>query len=139
MLSKDEIKDYDLLSQALLERFLLTAEHFRQSFRSKKIESGETYSQYMSRLSGLLSKWTELSGTESTYSDLRSLILREQFLQQASPELAIFLKEREFDSLSSLTHAADLFQEAHEKDVKPKQNQEHKEFQPQNEIGRAHV
>src|SRR5260221_1932598 len=29
MLSKDEIKDYDLLSQALLKRFLLTAEHFR--------------------------------------------------------------------------------------------------------------
>src|SRR5260221_3106936 len=54
MLSKDEIKDYDLLSQALLKRFLLTAEHFRLSFRTKKIESGETYSQFMSRLSAHL-------------------------------------------------------------------------------------
>src|SRR5260221_4333440 len=132
MLSKDEIKDYDLFSQALLKRFLLTAEHFRQSFRTKKIETGETYSQFMSRLSGLFSKWTELSGTSSTYSDLRSLILREQFLQQESPELAIFLKEREFDSLLSLTHAADLFQEAHEKDVKTKPHQEPKKFQQQN-------
>src|SRR5260221_4266213 len=93
MLSKDEIKDYDLLSQALLKRFLLTAEHFRQSFRTKKIDTGETYSQFMSRLSGFFLKWTELSGTSSTYADLRSLILKEQFLQQASPELAIFLKD----------------------------------------------
>src|SRR5260221_7210481 len=52
ILSKDEIKDYDLLSQALLKRFLLTAEHFRQSFRTKKIDTGETYSQFMSRVSG---------------------------------------------------------------------------------------
>src|SRR5260221_9421884 len=129
MFSKDEIKDYDLLSQALLKRFLLTAEHFRQSFRTKKIDTGETYSQFMSRLSGFFLKWTELSGTSSTYADLRSLILKEQFLQQASPELAIFLKEREFDSLLSLTHAADLFQEAHEKDVKTKPHQEPKKFQ----------
>src|SRR5260221_3061315 len=50
MLSKDKVKDYDLLSQSLLKRFLLTAEHFRQSFRSKKIEPGETYSQYVSTL-----------------------------------------------------------------------------------------
>src|SRR5260221_86601 len=80
MRSKDEMQEYDLLSQALLKIFLLTAEHFRQSFRTKKIETGETYSQFMSRLSGLFSKWTELSGTSSTYSDLRSLILKEQFL-----------------------------------------------------------
>src|SRR5260221_11663553 len=86
----------------------------------------------MSRLSGLFSKWTELSGTSATYADLRSLMLKEQFLQQASPELAIFLKEREFDSLMSLTHAADLFQEANEKDVKTKPHQEPKKFQPQN-------
>src|SRR5260221_9305829 len=133
MLSAEEVKDYDLLSQALLKRFLLTAEHFRQSFRSKKIEAGETYSLYLSKLSGYLARWTELSGTESSFSDLRSLILKEQFLQQASPELAIFLKEREFDSLSSLTHAADLYQEAHENDAKPKPSQEHnKKFQQQN-------
>src|SRR5260221_5912621 len=85
MLSAEEVKDYDLLSQALLKRFLLTAEHFRQSFRSKKIEAGETYSLYLSKLTGYLARWTELSGTESSFSGLRSLILKEQFLQQASP------------------------------------------------------
>src|SRR5260221_12755320 len=133
MLSAEEVKDYDLLSQALLKRFLLTAEHFRQSFRSKKIEAGETYSLYLSKLTGYLARWIDLSGTESSFPGLRSLILKEQFLQQASPEHAIFLKEREFDSLTSLTHAADLFQEAHEKDAKSKQNQEsNKKFQQQN-------
>src|SRR5260221_4245266 len=133
MLSAEEVKDYDLLSQALLKRFLLTAEHFRQSFRSKKIEAGETYSLYLSKLTGYLARWIDLSGTESSFPGLRSLILKEQFLQQASPELAIFLKEREFDSLTSLTHAADLYQEAHEKDTKHKPNQEsNKKFQHQN-------
>src|SRR5260221_4565520 len=124
ILSAEEVKDYDLLSQALLKRFLLTAEHFRQSFRSKKIEAGETYSLYLSKLTGYLTRWIDLSGTESSFPGLRSLILKEQFLQQASPELATFLKEREFDSLTSLTHAADLYQEAHEKDTKHKPNQE---------------
>src|SRR5260221_5072470 len=85
MLSADEVKDYDLLSQALLKRFLLTAEHFRQSFRSKKIEAGETYSLYLSKLTGYLTRWIDLSGTESSFPGLRSLILKEQFLQQASP------------------------------------------------------
>src|SRR5260221_152788 len=133
MLSAEEVKDYDLLSQALLKRFLLTAEHFRQSFRSKKIEAGETYSLYLSKLTGYLARWIDLSGTESSFPGLRSLILKEQFLQQASPELATFLKEREFDSLTSLTHAADLYQEAHEKDTKHKPNQEsNKKFQHQN-------
>src|SRR5260221_4969731 len=85
MLSAEEVKDYDLLSQALLKRFLLTAEHFRQSFRSKKIEAGETYSLYLSKLTGYLTRWIDLSGTESSFPGLRSLILKEQFLQQASP------------------------------------------------------
>src|SRR6266536_997537 len=123
MLNKDEVKDYDILSKALLKRFLLTAEHFRQSFRSQKIKAGETYSQYMTRLSGLLSRWTELSHTEDTVASWRSLFLREQFMNQATPELSIFLKVREFDSLADLTHAADLYQEAHENQTKPKNNQ----------------
>src|SRR6266536_3527295 len=80
VLNKDEVKDYDILSKALLKRFLLTAEHFRQSFRSQKIKAGETYSQYMTRLSGLLSRWTELSHTEDTVASWRSLFLREQFM-----------------------------------------------------------
>ena len=49
-LPADQIGDYDVLRNALLIRYDLTAEGYRRKFRSQKKEKGETYTQFASRL-----------------------------------------------------------------------------------------
>src|SRR5260370_33748988 len=51
---------------------------------------------------------------------LQSLLLKQQFHNQTSENLTIFLKERQPDPLQALTHMADLYQEAHINENKTK-------------------
>ena len=93
-LSSEEATDYDKSSDALLKRYQLTEEGFRQKFRSSKQEIGETAGQFVVKMSNYLSRWMELVKVKENYAGLRDLILREQFLTVSNRNLVLFLKER---------------------------------------------
>lgn len=61
-LSERESKNYDVLKSALLKSYDLNADGFRRKFGHSKLDSGETYSQLLERLSGYLKLWIDLSG-----------------------------------------------------------------------------
>jgi len=46
----EQASDYDQLMDALLERYQLSADGFKKRFRSAKPETGETLSQFLTRI-----------------------------------------------------------------------------------------
>ncbi|KAJ8048329.1 hypothetical protein HOLleu_00598 [Holothuria leucospilota] len=55
---------YSRLSEALLKPYVLNANGFCRKFRNSKLDSDETYSQFIGKLSGYLKRWIDLSGVE---------------------------------------------------------------------------
>ena len=88
----EQSTDYDMLKTALLLKYELTEEGFRVRFRSSKLDSNETYTQFITRIEGYLGRWVELSGSGESYDSLVDLILREQLLNVCSRELNFFSK-----------------------------------------------
>ena len=112
-LAPSDACNYDILRDALLKRYQLTEEGFRQKFRNSRQEVGETCSQFMVRLDSYLSRWMELGNVKETYEALRDLFLREQFLAVSNKNLVIFLKERQIKTAGELATFADQYMEAH--------------------------
>lgn len=116
-LPADKALLYDELKTALLKRFNLTEDAFRNKFRSSCPEYGETFSQYASRLSGYFDRWMELTGTNKTFENLYDLMMREQVTNMCSPELVLFIKERVPKNLEALTTVAEQYREARGVDI----------------------
>ncbi|XP_069138991.1 uncharacterized protein [Argopecten irradians] len=108
----DQSLDYEVLKTALLKRFEMTEEGFRNRFRSGRPEKGETFSQFAVRLDSYFTRWLELAKTNKTFDNLRDLMVRDQFLQACGQDLVLFLKERTPTSLSAMSQLADQYAEA---------------------------
>ena len=113
-LSNADAGDFDKVKQALLKRFELTQEGFRQKFRSCQPESGESAPQFALRLENYLVRWVELADTAKTFEGLKDLLLREQFINASQSDLALFIKERKPATIRQMADLAEQFLEAHD-------------------------
>lgn len=113
-LTPEDSVSYEKVKRALLTRFRLTAEGFREKFRASKPEAGETGTQYVARLSSLFDRWVDLAEVRKEYKELRELIIGEQFTKSSHPRLVQFLRERKHESLAEMAEIADRFLEAQE-------------------------
>ena len=69
-----------------------------------KIETKEMSGQLLNKLKNYLAKWLELSGSSSRDLDnLVDLIVKEQFINACSEELAMYLSEYKPKDLVELT------------------------------------
>lgn len=115
-LTPEDSLEYEKVKKALLQRFRLTADGFRDKFRGARPEKGETGTQYAARLSSLFDRWIGLSGTEKEFSALRNLLLTEQFVRSVSPKMSLFLRERKGRALEDIASLADRYLEAQEQE-----------------------
>ncbi|XP_078486364.1 LOW QUALITY PROTEIN: uncharacterized protein LOC144744881 [Ciona intestinalis] len=104
--------DYDLLKQALLNRYDLTEEGYRSRFRETKPEVDESSEQFIVRLTNYLHKWVEMSGCTS-WDEVSTLLVKEQFVRLCPKELSFHLKEQIPKTLKDLAVIADQFLTAH--------------------------
>ena len=74
----NDTSNYDSLEEALLRRFILTEEGFREKLRTAKPERGESFGQFMTRLEGYFNRWIELGHIDKTYQGLKDALLREK-------------------------------------------------------------
>ncbi|KAJ8044409.1 hypothetical protein HOLleu_07148 [Holothuria leucospilota] len=109
--------NYDTLKKALFRKYHLTEQGFRQKFRWARPEIGEDPFQFAVRLDNLLTRWVEMAEINPTYSELRGLLIREQFLNACSKELAIFIRERKPGTIDSVTKLAEQYLDAHGGDL----------------------
>ena len=108
----EDALEYDKLKTALLKRFQMTEDGYRVKFRTCRPEKGETPTQFATRLSSYLDKWTDLSEITKDYEGFFDLIMREQFVQSCSKEMAVFLKEHECKSIHEMAEIAERFTDA---------------------------
>jgi len=111
----DESLQYSKLKDALLRKFDLTKDGFRDKFKQVKPEDNETPSQFVVRISGYLDRWIELARIDKTYKGLFEMIVREQFLSTCDKDLNTYLNEHDKESLDTLTELAITYLSAHKR------------------------
>jgi len=85
-----DAQDYEILKDALLKRFSLTEEGFKQKFKSTRAEIGEAPTQFIARLESYLMRWIDLAKVKNDFEGFMNLIVREQYLESCPVQLAIF-------------------------------------------------
>jgi len=86
--------DYEILKDALLKRFNLTDEGFKQKCKSARDEVVEAPTEFIARLENYLMRRIDLANVEKDFDDLMSLIVKEQYLESCPVQMAIFLREK---------------------------------------------
>ena len=108
-----EANDFKGLKTALLKRYQLTEDGFRNKFRTSKPESAETVFQFVARLSRYFKRWDDLTEVAQNYNALSDLLIREQLIGTCSESMRLFLRERVPKSVEEMTKLAEQFMEAH--------------------------
>ena len=83
-MNPDEAKDYAKLKKAILRRYDVNEESYRQRFRSAARKQGETNRELAARLDDLADKWTQ--GCE-TKEELKDLVVLEQLVNTLPDEV----------------------------------------------------
>ena len=112
-LSDEDQRDYDALKEALLRKYQFTEEHLRKKFYSTKPDGDETPTQFMSKIERLFNKWVDMTKITKTYEELRSLVVREQFLRRCHGDLAAYLREKKLTDKVELAKTAERYIDAH--------------------------
>lgn len=97
----DEAHDYDCVKDAILKKYDINPETYRQRFRSTDIDTGESPKELYVRLKELYGKWIQPKG-----KTVGEIIILEQYLQMLSPELLVWIREHD---PSTAAEAASLF------------------------------
>ena len=108
-LSTEDASDYNKLKEAILQRYDITEESYRQRFRAIKRKSGESSKELVARLNDLALKW--LKSCKSP-EEVRDKIVLEQFLNMQSDELKVFIRERKPKTSKEAGRLADDFFQA---------------------------
>ena len=117
-MSDADASDYDKLKKALLTRYNYTEDGYRKRFREATPETEETPDQFVIRLKNYLAKWLELSGSSpQNFDALVDLIVKEQFINACSEDLAMYLLERGPKDLVELTMWAQKYLIAHKEQL----------------------
>ena len=109
----NDTSNYDSLKEALLRRFMLTEEGFREKLRTAKPERGESFGQFMTRLEGYFNRWIELGHVDKTYQGLKDALLREQAMSVVTRNLRIFIMERKPKDIGEMSILAEQYLEIH--------------------------
>ena len=103
----DETHDYENVKNAILRKYDINPETYRQRFRNPDVEPGETPKELYVRLKELYQKWVRPK--DKTVKDVGEMIILEQYLRMLSPELQIWIKEHDPPSAAEAASLADMF------------------------------
>lgn len=92
-MSAEDCSVYSKVKQAILDKFEINAETYRQRFRANTILEGETAKELQARLKDLFGKW--LSPASKTKEDICEKMILEQFLDMLNPDLQVWVRERD--------------------------------------------
>jgi hypothetical protein len=105
-------KDYDSVKAAILKRYDVSAETYRQRFRLETRKPTESYHNFGERVSDLLGRWERAA--EET--ELRELVLLEQFLQALPKDMAVRVREEKPKTIKEASEMADSYELARKAD-----------------------
>ena len=92
-MDEDEAQSYTCLKAALLTKFDISPETYRQRFRISSLPSGETPTETYHRLKGLYRRW--IRPDQLSKDAIGELIVMEQLLCVLPPDVRTWVKEHE--------------------------------------------
>ena len=99
-------KDYNSVKAAILKRYDVNADTYQQKFRLETRKRTESYHNFGERLTDLLGCWE--SAAEGT--ELRELVLLEQFLQALLKDMAVRVREGKPKTIKEASKMADNYE-----------------------------
>lgn len=102
-----DTSDYDNVKSAVLLKYEISSETYRQQFRTNSIQDGETPRELQGRLKDLYDKW--MTPGERTKEDIGDVIVLEQFLKILNPEIRTWIKEHNPSSSRQAAELAETF------------------------------
>jgi hypothetical protein len=102
----EKIGDNSKVRKAILERYELNGEHYRERFRNSYKKLDETYREWYVRLDSYLMHWLDYYKVDD-FKKLIDQLLVEQLLNNMPLELSIWLREREPETCEQMTRLAD--------------------------------
>ena len=91
-LPPDDAKVYDTVKEAILRRYDINEETYRQRFRKLIPKEGESPQELITRLRDLATRWARESKTRD---ELLDLVVREQFLAILPEDIRVAVIERQ--------------------------------------------
>lgn len=112
-LGEVEANDYDVIKNAILKRYNLTASTYKDKFRGCKQFSSETFREFSSRATNYFDHWCQMEKVNKNHDNLVDVLMREQLTNSSSRDLQIWLKERQPKSVEEMIELAEAYQNAH--------------------------
>ena len=109
----DEAKVYANLKDAILRRYDINEESYRQRFRSAVPKPGEINRELRARLGDLAEKWMQKC---KTMEEVRDLVVLEQLVNALPEEIRVWVKERKPKTSEEASELADDYVQARKQD-----------------------
>lgn len=100
-------EDYAKVKGAILAKYEITADTYRQRFRALDIQQGETPQELYVRLKENFTKWVKPECCSVT--DISEAMILEQFLRMVNPEVEVWIKEHDPGSAEEAARLAEVF------------------------------
>ncbi|XP_062603532.1 uncharacterized protein LOC134265323 [Saccostrea cucullata] len=113
-LGDGEASDYEVIKQAILKRYNLTASTYKDKFRGCRQYPTETFREFHSRAVNHFDHWCQMEKVNQRYNVLVDVIMREQLINSSSRDLQIWLKERQPKTVGEMVDLAEAYQNAHQ-------------------------
>ncbi|XP_077119141.1 uncharacterized protein LOC143775184 [Ranitomeya variabilis] len=108
-LPQEQDGDYEAIKQALIAKYQLTPEVYRKKFRTLLRGPHDSYSDVVHRLGTHFDQWTQgLSVT--TFTQLRDLMIKDQFFRLCPTEVRQFVMDREPNDVTKAAQIADAYE-----------------------------
>ncbi|CAC5399248.1 unnamed protein product [Mytilus coruscus] len=109
-------------------KYELTAEAYREKFRSAGQFSDESFKEFAVRMVGFLRHWIEREAIGTDFDKFVDLVTREQLMVSCSKKLKLWIKEQKPKTIDELVDKAEAFQQAHKSEqVSSKQQSDYTE------------
>ncbi|XP_026050763.1 uncharacterized protein LOC113037671 [Carassius auratus] len=103
----NESTEYDKVKDAILKKYDVNAETYRQKFRSLSVDPSESPIELYNRLKELFGKW--IQPKRKRVEEVSEIIILEQYLRMLSPELQVWIRERDPRTAVEAASLADVF------------------------------
>ena len=117
-LSVVEAGDYDILKEAILNRYDITDKSYRQRFRNGKRAKDESNRELVVRLNDLVTKWLE---SKKSREEVLDQIVLEQFLKTLPDDVRVFVRERSPGTSEEAAKLADSYLQVRKEDLANKE------------------
>ena len=108
-MDKEKARKYQHVKEAILKRYDINEETYRQRFRIATRKKEESYAELGVRLTDMFNKWTGADREARTKQDICEIIIMEQLLECMPSGLQIWLKERKPTTIEEIGELADNY------------------------------